>query len=112
MKLITAIIKPHMLESVKDAVRTHGVVGMTISEAAGYGRQRGHTEIYRGAEYQVDVVPKIRIELVVDDAEVEEIVNVVMDAARTGRIGDGKIWVMPVEEVARVRTGERGEDAI
>lgn len=112
MKLITAITKPHMLEPVKEAVRTHGVVGMTISEAAGYGRQKGHTEIYRGAEYQVDLVPKIRIELLVDDEDCDDVVNVLVSAARTGRIGDGKVWVVPVVDVARVRTGERGEAAI
>lgn len=112
MKLVTAIIKPHMLEAVKQAVRAHGVAGMTISEAAGSGRQKGHTEIYRGAEYQVDLVPKVRVEMLVADHQVDDVVNVVMDAARTGRIGDGKVWVMPVIDVARVRTGERGEAAI
>ena len=112
MKLITAIIKPHMLDPVKEAVKAFGVLGMTISEAAGYGRQKGHTEIYRGAEYQVDLVPKIRVELVVDDADADAVVNVVVNAARTGQIGDGKVWVIPVLDVTRVRTGEHGEDAL
>ena len=104
MKLITAIIKPHMLEAVKSAVRAYGIEGMTVSESSGYGRQGGHTEVYRGAEYQVDLVPKVRVELVVQAEQVEELIRVIADAARTGRIGDGKIWVIPVESVVRVRT--------
>lgn len=112
MKLITAIIKPHMLEAVKSAVREYGIEGMTVSEASGYGRQGGHTEVYRGAEYQVDLVPKVRLELVVQAEQVEELIHVIADAARTGRIGDGKIWVIPVDSVVRVRTGERDTEAV
>ncbi len=112
MKLITAIIKPHMLEAVKSAVREYGIEGMTVSEASGYGRQGGHTEVYRGAEYQVDLVPKVRLELVVQAEQVEELIQVIADAARTGRIGDGKIWVIPVDSVVRVRTGERDTEAV
>jgi nitrogen regulatory protein P-II 1 len=112
MKLITAIIKPHQLEAVKDAVRAFGITGMTVSEAAGYGRQAGHTEVYRGAEYQVDLVPKIRVEIVAEADQVEGLLKVISDSARTGRIGDGKIWVVPVETLLRVRTGERDTDAV
>lgn len=112
MKLITAIIKPQMLEPVKNAVRTFGINGMTVTEAHGYGRQGGHTEVYRGAEYQVDLVPKIRLDLVVDAEQVESLIKVIATAARTGRIGDGKIWVVPVETVVRVRTGEHDSDAV
>lgn len=112
MKLVTAIIKPHQLDEVKEALEAFGINGMTISEASGYGRQRGHSEVYRGAEYSVDFVPKIRLEVVVDDLDATSVVDVILKAAQTGRIGDGKIWVVPVEDVARVRTGERGPDAI
>ena len=112
MKLITAIIKPHKLDDVKNALEAFGVQGMTVSEASGYGRQRGHTEVYRGAEYTVDLVPKVRLEVVVDDVDASDVVEVVVKAAQTGRIGDGKVWVVPVEDVARVRTGERGLDAL
>ncbi len=112
MKLITAIIKPYQLEAVKEAVRSAGIEGMTVSEASGYGRQGGHVEVYRGAEYQVDLVPKVRIELVVESDEVDRLIEVIADAARTGRIGDGKIWVVPVETIVRVRTGERDSDAV
>src|SRR3954468_5071480 len=112
MKLITAIIKPHALEDVKAALEGAGVAGLTVSEANGYGRQRGHTEVYRGAEYQVDFVPKVRVEVLVDDADLDRIVQVLTDAARTGKIGDGKIWVQPLDDVVRVRTGERGQDAL
>ncbi|MEO7069641.1 MAG: P-II family nitrogen regulator [Nostocoides sp.] len=112
MKLVTAIIKPHQLDEVKEALEAFGITGMTISEASGYGRQRGHSEVYRGAEYTVDFVPKIRLEVIVDDMDTTSVVDVILKAARTGRIGDGKIWVVPVEDVARVRTGERGADAI
>lgn len=112
MKLITAIIKPHQLEEVKEALEAFGITGMTISEASGYGRQRGHSEVYRGAEYTVDFVPKVRLEVLVDDLDSASVVDVILKAAQTGRIGDGKIWVTPVEDVARVRTGERGADAI
>ncbi|AJC55732.1 MULTISPECIES: P-II family nitrogen regulator [Streptomyces] len=112
MKLITAVIKPHRLDEVKDALQAFGVHGLTVTEASGYGRQRGHTEVYRGAEYTVDLVPKIRIEVLVEDADAEELVEVVVKAARTGKIGDGKVWSVPVEEAVRVRTGERGPDAL
>ncbi|MDN5765274.1 MAG: P-II family nitrogen regulator [Humibacillus sp.] len=112
MKLITAIIKPHQLDEVKEALEAFGVAGMTISEASGYGRQRGHSEVYRGAEYTVDFVPKVRLEVLVDDVDGPDVLEVIRGAAQTGRIGDGKIWSMPVEEVVRVRTGERGVDAL
>jgi nitrogen regulatory protein P-II 1 len=112
MKLVTAIIKPHALDDVKTALESYGITGMTISEASGYGRQRGHSEVYRGAEYTVDFVPKIRLEVLVEDLDARSVVDVIMSAASSGRIGDGKIWTVPVEDVARVRTGERGSDAI
>jgi nitrogen regulatory protein P-II 1 len=112
MKLVTAVIKPHQLDAVKDALHALGVAGLTVSEVRGYGRQQGHTEIYRGAEYTVDFLPKVRIEVVTDELDVDKIVEAVVAAARTGRIGDGKVWVTPVEEVVRVRTGERGLDAL
>jgi nitrogen regulatory protein P-II 1 len=112
MKLIMAVIKPHQLDEVKEALRDLGVKGMTSVEAQGFGRQRGHTEIYRGAEYQVDFVPKVQVEVVVDDEEVQPVVDAILTSARTGKIGDGKIWVLPIEEVLRIRTGERGPDAI
>ena len=112
MKLITAVIKPHKWEEVREALETFGVTGMTVSEVSGYGRQKGHTEVYRGAEYTVDLVPKVRVEVLVDDADAADVVDVVVKAAQTGRIGDGKVWVVPVEDVVRVRTGERGIDAL
>ena len=112
MKLITAIIKPHQLDEVKEALEAFGIQGMTISEAHGYGRQRGHTEVYRGAEYTVDFVPKVRLEVLVDDVDSSDVLEVILKAAQTGRIGDGKIWSIPVDEVVRVRTGERGVDAL
>jgi nitrogen regulatory protein P-II 1 len=112
MKLITAIIKPHQLDEVKEALEAFGVAGMTISEASGYGRQRGHSEVYRGAEYTVDFVPKVRVEVLVDDIDATSVADVILKAAQTGRIGDGKIWTIPVEDVVRVRTGERGVDAL
>ncbi len=112
MKLITAVIKPFKLDDVKAALETFGVSGLTISEASGYGRQKGHTEVYRGAEYQVDLVPKVRVEVLVDDADAEEVMDVITKAAHTGKIGDGKVWCVPVETVIRVRTGERGPDAL
>ncbi|MDN5716779.1 MAG: P-II family nitrogen regulator [Janibacter sp.] len=112
MKLVTAIIKPHQLDDVKEALEAFGVTGMTVSEASGYGRQRGHSEVYRGAEYTVDFVPKIRLEVLIEDLDVESVVAVVVSAARTGRIGDGKVWVTPIEDVVRVRTGEKGVEAI
>jgi nitrogen regulatory protein P-II 1 len=112
MKLVTAIVKPFTLEDVKAALERIGVLGMTVSEVQGFGRQKGHTEIYRGAEYAVDFVPKIRVEVVVDEAQVDKTIDAVVEAARTGKIGDGKVWVTPVEAVVRVRTGERGLDAL
>jgi nitrogen regulatory protein P-II 1 len=112
MKLVTAIIKPFKLEDVKTALQDFGVDGMTVSEASGYGRQRGHTEVYRGAEYTVDLVPKVRLEVIVEDHDVEDVVTLMITSAQTGRIGDGKVWVVPVETLARVRTGERGPDAL
>ncbi|ARF57628.1 P-II family nitrogen regulator [Streptomyces gilvosporeus] len=112
MKLITAVIKPHRLDEVKDALQSFGVHGLTVTEASGYGRQRGHTEVYRGAEYTVDLVPKIRIEVLVEDADAHELLDVIVKAARTGKIGDGKVWSVPVDDAVRVRTGERGPDAL
>ena len=112
MKLITAIIKPHQLEDVKVALEAYGVNGMTISEASGYGRQRGHSEVYRGAEYTVDFVPKVRLEVLVEDMDASSVVDVIVKSAQTGRIGDGKVWTVPVDDVARVRTCERGSDAL
>jgi nitrogen regulatory protein P-II 1 len=112
MKLVTAIVKPFTLEDVKAALERIGVLGMTVSEVQGFGRQKGHTEIYRGAEYSVDFVPKIRVEVVVDEAQVDKTIDAVVEAARTGKIGDGKVWVTPVDTVIRVRTGERGVDAL
>ena len=112
MKLVTAIIKPFKLDEVKEALEAFGIAGMTISEASGYGRQRGHNEVYRGAEYTVDFVPKVRVEVVVDDADAADVVAIIARAAQTGRIGDGKVWTVPVDDVVRVRTGERGADAV
>jgi nitrogen regulatory protein P-II 1 len=112
MRLITAVIKPFKLDDVKAALQAFGVHGMTVSEASGYGRQRGHTEVYRGAEYQVDLVPKVRVEVICDDEDVDDLVVVMVKASQAGRIGDGKVWVVPIEQVVRVRTGERGPDAI
>jgi nitrogen regulatory protein P-II 1 len=112
MKLITAIVKPFKLEDIKVALEARGLHGMTVSEASGYGRQRGHTEVYRGAEYTVDLVPKVRIEVLVDDADADSVVTTIVDAANTGRIGDGKVWVVPVDSVVRVRTGEKGSEAL
>ncbi len=112
MKLVTAIIKPFKVEDVKDALQKQGVNGMTVSDASGYGRQGGHVEVYRGAEYTVDLVPKVRVEALINDSDVNKVVDAILTAAKTGKIGDGKIWVMPVDEVVRVRTGERGSDAI
>jgi len=112
MKLIVAVLKPFKLDEVKEALKSLGVHGMTLTEAQGFGRQRGHTEVYRGAEYEVEFVPKIRLEVVVDDAQVDEVSNAIVDVAGTGKIGDGKVWILPVEEIIRVRTGERGVDAL
>ncbi len=112
MKLIVAVLKPFKLDEVKEALKALGIHGMTLTEAQGFGRQRGHTEVYRGAEYEVEFVPKIRLEVVVDDAQVDEVANTIVDVAGTGKIGDGKVWILPVEEIIRVRTGERGTDAL
>lgn len=112
MKLVTAIIKPFKLEDVKNALEAIGVRGMTVSESSGFGRQGGHTEVYRGAEYTVDLVPKVRLEVLIDSDRLDEVLDVITKAAHTGKIGDGKVWVTPVEEVIRVRTGERGHDAL
>jgi len=112
VKLISAIIKPFKLDDVKEALRGHGVAGMTVSEVQGFGRQRGHTEVYRGTEYTVDFVPKVRVEVLVDDGDVEQVTGAIVNAARTDKIGDGKVWVTPVEQVVRIRTGEMGRDAL
>ena len=112
MKLITAIIKPFKLDDAKEALRGLGVAGMTVSEVQGFGRQRGHTEVYRGAEYQVDFVPKVRIEVVVSELDAARVVDAIVEAASTGQIGDGKVWVTTIDEIVRVRTGERGADAL
>lgn len=112
MKLVTAIIKPFKLDEVKEALEAYGIAGMTVSEASGYGRQRGHSEVYRGAEYNVDFVSKTRLEVIVDDADAANVVDVIVKAAQTGRIGDGKVWIVPVEDVVRVRTGEKGPTAL
>jgi nitrogen regulatory protein P-II 1 len=112
MKLVTAIVKPFRLEDVKQALETVGVTGLTVSEVQGFGRQKGHTEVYRGAEYQVDFVPKVRIDVVVDHADSGRVVDAIVAAARTGSIGDGKVWVSDIDDVVRVRTGERGLDAL
>jgi nitrogen regulatory protein P-II 1 len=111
MKLVTAVIKPFKLDEVRAALLAFGVQGMTVSESSGYGRQRGHTEVYRGAEYTVELLPKVRLEILVDDEDADDVVDVIVRAARTGKIGDGKVWTMPVETVIRVRTGERGQEA-
>jgi nitrogen regulatory protein P-II 1 len=112
MKLVTAVIKPHKWEEVREALETFGVAGMTVSEVSGYGRQKGHTEVYRGAEYDVALVPKIRIEIVVDDRDADDVVGIIVKSAHTGRIGAGKVWVVPVDGVVRVRTGDRDEAAL
>jgi nitrogen regulatory protein P-II 1 len=112
MKQITAVIKPFKLDDVKAALEVLGVQGLTVSEVQGFGRQRGHTEVYRGAEYTVDFVPKVRVDVVVGDGDVDKLVQAIVEAARTGKIGDGKVWVTPVESLVRVRTGERDADAI
>ena len=112
MKLVTAVIKPFKLDDVRSALETFGVHGMTVSEASGYGRQKGHTEVYRGAEYTVDLVPKLRLEVLVDDPDAGDVVDVITKSAQTGKIGDGKVWVTPVETVVRVRTGETGAEAL
>ncbi|MCL6472330.1 MAG: P-II family nitrogen regulator [Firmicutes bacterium] len=112
MKKIEAIIKPFKLDEVKDALSSIGINGLTVSEVQGFGRQKGHTEVYRGAEYRVDFVPKVKLEILVDDDLANQVVNTIIDSAKTGKIGDGKIFVLPAEEVIRIRTGERGKDAI
>ncbi len=112
MQLITAVIKPHLLDGVKEALRALGVQGLTVSEVRGFGRQGGHTETYRGAEYQVEFVPKLKLEIVIDDVQATSVVDSIRDAAQSGKIGDGKIWVTPVDVVVRIRTGEVGSDAI
>jgi nitrogen regulatory protein P-II 1 len=112
MKLITAVVKPFKLDEVKAALQAFGVHGMTASEANGYGRQRGHTEVYRGAEYQIDLVPKVRVDVLCEDHVAADLIDVIVKAAQTGRIGDGKVWCTPVDEVVRVRTGERGPGAL
>jgi nitrogen regulatory protein P-II 1 len=112
MKLITAVIKPHKLEDVRSALETFGVSGMTVTEASGYGRQKGHTEVYRGAEYDIALIPKVRLDIVVEDGEVDHVVGVITKSAQTGRIGDGKVWVTPVESLFRVRTGDKDADAV
>jgi len=112
VKLVVAVLKPFKLDDVKGALKDLGVAGMTMTEAHGFGRQRGHTEVYRGAEYEVDFVPKIRLEVLVDDGQAEDVVSAIVATAQTGKIGDGKVWVVPVETVVRVRTGERGIDAL
>ena len=112
MKRIEAIIKPFKTDEVKEVLAKIGITGLTVIEVKGFGRQKGHSELYRGAEYVVDFLPKVKIEVIVDDARVEEVVEAITNAARTGRIGDGKLFVMPIEEVVRIRTGERGSEAI
>jgi nitrogen regulatory protein P-II 1 len=112
MKLVTAIVKPFAIEDIKSAVEAAGVLGLTVSEVQGYGRQKGHTEVYRGAEYQVDFIPRMKVEVLVNDESVDRVVEGIINAARTGKIGDGKVWVTALHSVVRVRTGERGADAI
>ncbi|HEX5586124.1 MAG TPA: P-II family nitrogen regulator [Acidimicrobiia bacterium] len=112
MQLIVAIIKPFKLDDVKEAVKDLGVQGLTVSDVQGFGRQRGHTEVYRGAEYTVDFVPKVRIEILADDGDVERVVSKLLEVARTGKIGDGKVWTVPIGDAWRIRTGESGPDAL
>ena len=112
MKIVTAVIKPHKWEDVRTALEAAGITGMTVSEVSGYGRQKGHTEVYRGAEYDVALVPKVRLEIVLDDADVATVTETIVAAAATGRIGDGKVWVSPVESIVRVRTGDRDQSAV
>ena len=112
MKLVTAIVKPHRIEEVKEALRDAGVQGLTTTDVEGFGRQRGHTEVYRGAEYQVDFVPKVKVEVVVPDDDVQGVMDAIVKAARTGKIGDGKVWVTPVDSITRIRTGDTGPDAL
>jgi nitrogen regulatory protein PII len=112
MKLITAVVKPFKLDDVKDALKAAGIAGMTVTEVRGFGRQGGHTETYRGAEYKIDFVPKVAIDLVVDDAQVDAAVDAITSAAATGKIGDGKVWITTVDRLVRIRTGEEGADAV
>jgi nitrogen regulatory protein P-II 1 len=112
MKLVTAVVKPHKWEDVRVALESVGITGMTVSEVSGYGRQKGHTEVYRGAEYEIALVPKIRIEIVVNDGDVDAVVEAITKSAHTGRIGDGKVWVQTVDSVVRVRTGDKDDAAI
>lgn len=112
MKLVVAVVKPFKLDDVKEALKDLGIQGLTATEAQGFGRQRGHTEVYRGAEYTIDLVPKVRIEVVLDDHQVTDVVEAIVRTAGTGKIGDGKVWVLPVEDVVRIRTGEHGPDAL
>lgn len=112
MKLITAIVKPAKVDDIKVALQAAGIAGMTVSETRGFGRQKGHTEIYRGAEYTVDFIPKVRIEVLAEDSEADSVINTIVSTASTGSIGDGKLWVTNVEQVIRIRTGERGADAL
>jgi len=112
MKLVVAVINPHMVEGVSDALHDLDVPGITITEARGHGRQRGHSEVYRGGEYKVDFLPKSRLEVLVPDEDAEKVAATIVDAARTGKIGDGKLWILPVEKTVRIRTGELGNDAL
>ena len=112
MKAVIAVIKPFKLDDVKEALEGIGIQGLTVSDARGFGRQKGHTEVYRGAEYQVDFIPKVRLEVVADDDQIDEVVKAIVSGARTGSIGDGKVWVVPAEQVIRIRTGEKGTDAL
>ena len=112
MKIVVAVIKPFKLDEVKEALEDIGIQGMTVTDARGFGRQKGHTEVYRGAEYQVDFVPKVRLEVATSDEQVQEVVKAIVTSARTDTIGDGKVWVVPVDEVVRIRTGEKGGDAL
>jgi nitrogen regulatory protein PII len=112
VKLVTAIIKPFKVDDVKSALQDLGVQGLTLTEVQGFGRQRGHTEVYRGAEYTIDFVPKVKLEILVEDSEVQAVVDRIIESARTGKIGDGKVWIMPIETAVRIRTGEAGSDAL
>jgi nitrogen regulatory protein P-II 1 len=112
MRLVTAVVKPHKLDEVKDALAAYGIAGLTITEASGYGRQRGKTEVYRGTEYTIDMVPKVRIEVLCEGDDASDVAAVIVSAARTGRVGDGKVWITSVDEVIRIRTGEHDRDAI
>jgi nitrogen regulatory protein P-II 1 len=112
VKIVVAVIKPFKLEEVKDALKAIGIPGITVSEVQGFGQQGGHTETYRGTEYRIDLIPKVRLELLVEDASASQVIETIVESARTGRIGDGKVWVIPIEDLARIRTGEHGSDAV